>query len=40
MLDIHGRLINSHTDWINKHNLIHAKCQSCPDEENDIKSEQ
>ncbi len=35
-INILKRRANKCTDWINKHNLLHAKCPMCPDEKNDL----
>jgi hypothetical protein len=31
--------LNGIDDWRNKHNLLHARCELCPDEDNHVKTE-
>ncbi len=36
-INILKRRVNRINDWCNKHNIIHAKCPSCPEYANEIK---
>lgn len=35
-INILKRRVNRHTDWMHRHNKIHARCPSCPEIENDL----
>ena len=35
-INILKKRANRHTDWIHRHNKLHAKCGRCPEIENDL----